>query len=78
MPKYVLFLHSKASYPLPFYPIGTTYALNWSWHYELHEDVLGFMWVALYKLAGLKAHSDHQNPKKVALHGKTAYVGLHS
>ena len=22
------------------------------------------------KLAGLKAHSDHQNPKKVALHGK--------
>jgi hypothetical protein len=24
-----------------------------------------------------KAHSDHQNPKKVALHGKTAYVGLH-
>ena len=29
------------------------------------------------QLAGLKAHSDHQNPKKVALHGKTAYVGLH-
>ena len=29
------------------------------------------------KLAGLKAHSDHQNPKKVALHGKTTYVGLH-
>jgi len=26
------------------------------------------------KLAGLKAHSDHQNPKKVALHGKTAYI----
>ena len=29
------------------------------------------------KLAGLKAYSDHQNPKKVAMHGKTAYVGLH-
>ena len=29
------------------------------------------------KLAGLKAHSDHQNPKKVALHGKTAFVDLH-
>jgi len=29
------------------------------------------------KFAGLKAQSDHQNPKKVALHGKTAYVGLH-
>ena len=29
------------------------------------------------KLAGPKAHSDHQNPKKVALHGKATYVGLH-
>jgi len=28
------------------------------------------------KLAGLKAHADHQIPSRVALHGKTAYVGL--
>ena len=28
------------------------------------------------KLAGLKAQSDHQNPRKVALQGKTAFVGL--
>jgi len=47
MSKYVPCLHSEASHPLPFYPIGTTFALNRSWHYELHEDVLGFMWVAL-------------------------------
>ena len=31
---------------------------------------------SVYKLAELKAHSDHRNPKKVALLGKTAYVGL--
>ena len=41
----------------------------------------GCAWIhvgrSVCKLAGLKAHSDHQNPKKVALHGKTAYVGLH-
>ena len=52
MSKYVPFLHSEASHPLPFYPIGTIFALNWSWHnwswhYGLHEDVIGFMWVAL-------------------------------
>jgi hypothetical protein len=47
MSKYVPFLHSEASHPLPFYPIGTIFAFNLSWHYELHEDVLGFMWVAL-------------------------------
>jgi len=29
------------------------------------------------KLAGVKAHNDHQDPGKVALRGKTAYVGLH-
>jgi len=28
------------------------------------------------KLAGLQAHADHQNPDRVALHGKTAYVSL--
>ena len=27
------------------------------------------------KLAGLNAYADHQNPYRVALHGKTAYVG---
>ena len=47
MSKYVPFLHSEASYPLPLYSIGTIFALNWSWHYELHDDVLKFMWVAL-------------------------------
>ena len=47
MSKYVPFLHSEASHPLPLYLIGAFFALNWSWHYELHEDVLGFMWVAL-------------------------------
>jgi hypothetical protein len=47
MSKCVPFLHSEASHPLPFYPIGTIFALYWSWHYELHDDVLGFMRVAL-------------------------------
>jgi len=23
------------------------FALNLSWHHELHEDVLGFMWITL-------------------------------
>jgi hypothetical protein len=46
MSKYVPYLHSEASHPLSLYPIGTVFALNWSWHYELHEHVLGFMWVA--------------------------------
>ena len=41
------FLHSEAGHPLFLYPIGTGFALNFSWSYELHEDVLGFMWVAL-------------------------------
>ena len=45
--KYVPFMHSEAGHPLPLYPIGTIFALNRSWHYELHEDVLGFMWVTL-------------------------------
>jgi hypothetical protein len=35
------------SHPLPLNPIGTIFASDWSWHYELHEDVLGFMWVTL-------------------------------
>ena len=47
MSKYVLFMHSEAGYPLPFNPIGTIFASNRSWNYELHEDVLGFMWVTL-------------------------------
>ena len=47
MSKYVLFLHSEASHPLPLNPIVTIFASNWSWHYELHEDVLGFTWVTL-------------------------------
>jgi hypothetical protein len=45
--KYKLFLHSEAGHPLPLNSIGTIFATNWSWHYELHEDVLGFMWVTL-------------------------------
>ena len=45
--KYVPFMHSEAGHPLPLYPIGTIFALNRSWHYELHEDVLGFMRVTL-------------------------------
>jgi hypothetical protein len=43
MSKYVPFLHSEASHPLPLYPIGAIFALDRIWHYELHEDVLGFM-----------------------------------
>ena len=44
-------------------------------------DTRGCAWIhvgrSVCKMAGLKAHSRHQNPRKVALHGKTAYVGLH-
>jgi len=47
MSKYVLFLHSEAGHPLRLNPIGTIFASNWSWHYELHENVFGFMWVTL-------------------------------
>jgi len=45
--KHVLFLHSAAGHPLPLNLIETIFASNWSLHYELHEDVLGFMWVTL-------------------------------
>ena len=47
MSKYVLFLHSEAGHPPCLNLIETILASNWSWHYELHEDVLGFMWVTL-------------------------------
>jgi len=40
-------MHSEAGHPLPFNPVWTIFASNRSWHYELHEDVLGFMWVTL-------------------------------
>jgi hypothetical protein len=79
MSKYVLFLYSEASHPLPLNPVGTIFALN-CWHYKFTR---GCAWIhvghSVCKLAGLKAHSDYQiNPtKKVLLHGKTAYVGLH-
>jgi len=53
MSKYVLFLHSEASHPLPLDPIGTIFASNRSWHYELHGDVLRIMWVTLCEI-GLK------------------------
>jgi hypothetical protein len=43
----VPYLHSGGSHSLILHPIGTFFSSNWSWHYELHEDVLGFMWVAL-------------------------------
>jgi len=45
--RYVLFLHSEAGHPLTLNPDGTIFASNWSWHYKLHEDVLGFMWATL-------------------------------
>ena len=61
MSKYVPFLHSEASHLLPLYPIGTIFAFIWNWHYELHEDVLGFMWVVLLQIG--RAESTQWPPK---------------
>jgi hypothetical protein len=47
MSKYVPFLHSEAGHSLLFYSIVTMFALIRSWSYELHDDVLGYMWAAL-------------------------------
>jgi hypothetical protein len=47
MSKYVLFMHSEAGHPLPFNSTWTIFASNRSWNYELHENVLGFVWVTL-------------------------------
>ena len=50
--------------------------------YQPLEATRGSAWFyvgrSVCKLAGLKAHTDHQNPNRVVFHGKTAaWVGLH-
>ena len=57
-------------------PIGSLFAINRSWHYKLHGDVLKFMWVAL-RANWLKPCTDRYLPIKVAFCEKTASVGLH-
>jgi hypothetical protein len=75
MSKYVIFMHSEAGHPLPFNPIGTIFASNWSWYNKLHEDVLGFMWVTLCaNWQDFKLKMVTKTP--IGWHGKTACVGL--
>jgi hypothetical protein len=76
--EHVPFLHLEASHPLPL--LSDWYSFCFKFKLALWVT-RGCAWIhvgrSVWKLAGLKAHSDHQNPKKVALQGKTAYVGLH-